>query len=460
MLGRYVLYGQIASGGMATVHYGRLLGVVGFSRTVAIKRLHPQFATDPEFVSMFLDEARLAARIRHPNVVSTIDVVATEGEVFLVMEYVQGVSLSLLVKGAMEERTRIPTGIAVSIAADMLHGLHAAHEAASEQGEPLHLVHRDVSPQNVLVGIDGTARVLDFGVAKAIGRLQTTRDGQVKGKLAYMAPEHVTGREVTRACDIFAASVVLWEILTGKRLFGGGDDGQTVYKILHASIEPPSEHVPELPAALDQVVLRGLSRVPGDRFPTAKEMARALEASYPLATASEVGDYVESAASTLLDTRARELAAIESDVSPTGPEAGATTAAERTAEPTVPENVVFVERDARAPRRWRLGALLLIVAVAAGGSALLIARRGGGAPVGSSSSSASSAPSTSSSSASLSFVIPSAAVSSSAEPPASALPTGHRGTRPPVHGPAGGACDPPFTIDSAGYRHYKRECVR
>ena len=199
MLGRYLLYGEIASGGMATVHFGRLMGVVGFSRTVAIKRLHPHYARDPEVVTMFLDEARLAARIRHPNVLPTIDVVAADGEVFLVMEYVQGVPLSHLVQAATEQGRRVPPRIVSSILVDALNGLHAAHEATNERGEPLRLVHRDVSPQNIMVGADGVARVLDFGVAKAMGRLQTTRDGQVKGKLAYMAPEHLAGREVSRA---------------------------------------------------------------------------------------------------------------------------------------------------------------------------------------------------------------------------------------------------------------------
>ena len=155
VVGRYALYGEIAAGGMATVHFGRLLGPVGFSRTVAIKRLHPQFAKDPEFVSMFLDEARLAARIRHPNVVPTLDVVATQGELFLVMDYVQGESLSKLIRIAREQGGCIPGRITAGILVGALHGLHAAHEAKNERGEPLGIVHRDISPQNVLVGSDG-----------------------------------------------------------------------------------------------------------------------------------------------------------------------------------------------------------------------------------------------------------------------------------------------------------------
>src|SRR4051812_48595350 len=151
IVGRYALHGEIASGGMATVHFGRLLGPAGFSRTVAVKRLHPHLAKDPEFTSMFLDEARLAARIRHPNVVPTLDVVSLEGELFLVMEYVPGESLSRLIKAARVDDSIIPLPIVGAIVAGALHGLHAAHEATSERRDPLDLVHRDVSPQNVLV---------------------------------------------------------------------------------------------------------------------------------------------------------------------------------------------------------------------------------------------------------------------------------------------------------------------
>src|SRR6478736_1694730 len=178
--GRYALYGEIAAGGMATVHIGRLLGPVGFARTVAIKRLHPHYAKDPEFVSMFLDEARLAARIRHPNVVPTLDVVALDGELFLVMEYVQGESFARLVREARRARLDVPPEVISAIVVGALNGLHAAHEATSERGEPLNIVHRDVTPQNILVGSDGVARLLDFGVAKAAGSLHaTTRDGQI-----------------------------------------------------------------------------------------------------------------------------------------------------------------------------------------------------------------------------------------------------------------------------------------
>jgi serine/threonine protein kinase len=180
IIGRYALHGEIAAGGMATVHLGRLVGSGGVSRLVAIKRLHAQFAKDPEFVTMFLDEGRLSVRIHHPNVVSVLDFIATDGELFLVMEYVQGEALSSLVKVLRKREEPIPEKITSSIVVGLLQGLHAAHCATNERGHPLSIVHRDVSPQNVLVSVDGVARVLDFGVAKAAGRLQTTREGHIK----------------------------------------------------------------------------------------------------------------------------------------------------------------------------------------------------------------------------------------------------------------------------------------
>jgi serine/threonine-protein kinase len=312
VLGRYGLYEKIASGGMASVHIGRLRGPVGFARTVAIKRMHPHFAEDPEFVSMFLDEARLAARIRHPNVVPTLDVVALAGELFIVMEFVHGESLARLIRGASAKGEHIPPEMVATILVGVLHGLHAAHEAKSEHGEPLDIVHRDVSPHNVLVGTDGVARVLDFGVAKAAGRAQTTREGQLKGKLAYMAPEQIRG-SASRVTDVYAASVVLWEALTGKRLFVGDNDAHVFDQVLRGCSVPPSAHVKGLPPALDAVTMRGLHVDPASRFPTARDMARAIEEAMPLAPASRIGDWVEAMAKETLAERSARIASIESE---------------------------------------------------------------------------------------------------------------------------------------------------
>src|SRR5579859_8016688 len=203
--GRYVLCGEIAAGGMATVYSGRMIGPAGFTRTVAIKRLHAQYARDPEFVTMFVDEIRMTSHISHPNVVPTIDVVADGGELSLVMEYVAGESLARLRQMAYKRGWRVPPHISTAIMAGALYGLHAAHEAKDDRGEDLGLVHRDVSPQNILIGVDGSVKMVDFGVAKAAGRMQMTRAGQLKGKVAYMSPEQVSGQfPVSRQSDVYA----------------------------------------------------------------------------------------------------------------------------------------------------------------------------------------------------------------------------------------------------------------
>lgn len=307
---RYLVYSEIAAGGMATVHLGVLRGEGGFSRTVAIKRLHRQYAVDPEFCEMFLDEARLASRIRHANVVATLDVVARDGELLLVMEYVHGESLFHLQRG-LPAVEGMPIPLACGIVAQALQGLHAAHEATSERGEPLGLVHRDVSPQNIMVGVDGVARMVDFGVAKQSTQLSRTQPGQLKGKLSYMAPERFTGEDIDRRLDIFGVGVVLWEALTGRRLFQAKNPAMTTSRILKAKIRPPSDYRPEVPPELDEAVMRALSRFPEDRFATAHEFASALGTAVEVAPPHAIGDWVAKTAATELAIRSKRLAEIE-----------------------------------------------------------------------------------------------------------------------------------------------------
>lgn len=312
VVGRYTLYEEIAAGGMATVHYGRLLGPVGFSRTVAIKRLHAHFAKDPDFAAMFLDEARVAARIRHPNVVPTLDVVSEGGELLLVMDYVHGDSLAQCLRASNAAQRVIPVEVVSAILCAVLHGLHAAHEATSESGQPLSIVHRDVSPQNVLVGADGVPRVLDFGVAKAAGRMQTTRDGQLKGKLAYMAPEQLQSEAgVDRRTDVYAAGVVLWETLTRQRLFSGDNEGIVIRNVLERRVEAPSAVAAGVPPSLDAITLRALEREASRRFATAREMALAIEAAVPVASATRIAEWLDSLVGERMARRARVVSAIE-----------------------------------------------------------------------------------------------------------------------------------------------------
>ena len=293
------------------MHLGRLLGESGFSRTVAIKQLHPQLVDAPEIAAGLLDEARIVSRIQHPNVVPTIDLLSSDDEVLLVMEYVHGESLSRLLAATRARREKVPTGIVASVLCGALHGLHAAHEARSEAGEPLGIVHRDVSPENLLVGVDGATRLLDFGIAKAHGRLTTTRNGQLKGKIAYMAPEQLLCGEVTRRTDVYAAGIVLWESLTGVRLFTGADEAAVMTAAFEAPIPLPSTVAPHLPQELDAIVLRALDRRSEGRYATARELAIAVEEALPLAPPREVGAWVERLAGPALAKRALRISRME-----------------------------------------------------------------------------------------------------------------------------------------------------
>ena len=302
-LGPYTLLMKLATGGMATVYVGNKYGVAGFERLIAVKTCHPHLRDDEEFVTMFLDEARLAARIHHPNVVATLDV-GNSDVLYLVMEYVEGDSLVSLVRRAAKLGTTIPIGVTVHVMIDALTGLHAAHELRGTDGYPLNLVHRDVSPQNILVGVDGVSRITDFGIAFAAARSTVTRAGKIKGKFSYMAPEQVRGLEATRRIDTYAAGIVLWEALTGRPLFRRKDDVSTINAVLSGPAPAPSSLVPAVPPALDAIVLRALQRKPDDRFQTAEDFVEALE-QVPVerVTARGVASYVESALGPTLEQR-------------------------------------------------------------------------------------------------------------------------------------------------------------
>ena len=320
VVGRYVLHAVIARGGMATIHLARLLGAEGFSRMVAAKRLHPQFTEDPEFVEMFLDEARIASKVHHPNVVPVLDVVQAGAEIILVQEYVHGIALDKLLRAAIHLQKALPVGVVVAIASDMLAGLHAAHEARDELGEPLEIVHRDVSPQNVLVGVDGIARLLDFGVAKAALNSHVTRAGVFKGKIAYSSPEQLHGK-ATRASDIYAAAVVLWEALAGRRIYPGLTEAQLVTAVAcHAApgllgavdreALAPSRW--ELLQALAPIVGKAMAFAADERYATAAEMLDAVREAAPAATATEVSRWVKLLGKEYLEGRERLIVSEES----------------------------------------------------------------------------------------------------------------------------------------------------
>jgi serine/threonine-protein kinase len=254
--------------------------VSGFEKLVALKRIHRHLAKEKGYVNMFLDEARIASRITHPNVCSVFDFGESDGEHYIAMEYLVGEPLSRLMSRAARDQSQrrsplLPLRM-TRIIADACEGLHAAHELKDANGDLLHVVHRDVSPRNLFVTYDGAVQVVDFGIASASQRLHHTSTGQVKGTFAYMAPEQLAARPIDRRVDIWALGVALWEMLAVRRLFKRDTTANTIHAVLYDEIRPPSEHRSQVPAELDRIVLKALQRDPKTRWRTAREMGQAL----------------------------------------------------------------------------------------------------------------------------------------------------------------------------------------
>jgi serine/threonine protein kinase len=479
-VGRYLMQDRIAAGGMASVHIGRILGPAGFSRIVAIKRLHEHLSTDPEFATMFLDEARLTAIVQHPNVVSTIDVVSDQGDLFLVMDYVLGDSLASLVSDARRLGDAIPLSIASSIMSGGLNGLHAAHEACNDRGEPMGIVHRDVSPHNVLVGADGIARIADFGVAKAAARMHSTQDGKIKGKLAYMSPEQLQSGAVDRRSDVYAAGVVLWEMTTSKRLFSGDDPGAVISAVLRGVPDLPSAHRPDVPQVLDAVVKRAVSMDPAERYPTALDFVADLEIAVPPASPREVAAWVAAVAGPKLSERRRLTVDMPTTSRamemprPTPVPATATPApTPATPAPAPPLPTAVSTRPSRARGIWIGGTVLLLLGAIALASSLGVSRLrpATAASQASGSPADSTGPATSATAAAFATdsVQPSAIPDPSQGPTveAASLPSASHGR--PNHGSRAAigtgpqpappsSCNPPFTIDGNGVKRFKPAC--
>lgn len=276
---RYECLVKIASGGMATVYVGRLRGLHGFSRLVAVKRAHAHLVDDPELRRALIAEAKLASRLHHPNVCGVLDIDEPRDELLLVMDYVEGASLAQLGSIAQKRGILLPPAAAVRIVLDLCAGLHVAHELRGDDGEPLHIVHRDVSPQNVLVGVDGLSRIADFGVAKWSEATHATTTAGVKGKFAYMAPEYIQHRQVDRRVDVFAIGVTLWEALTGRRLFRGDSEMETMMLVVTTAPQAPSEVEPRATQAFDEVIAKALDKDPAQRYATASELGAAIESA-------------------------------------------------------------------------------------------------------------------------------------------------------------------------------------
>ena len=276
--GKYLLLRQLAIGGMAEVYLARQSGPAGFEKECVIKRILPSLAADQQFVNMFLDEARIAARLSHPNIVQIFDLGSIgEGDYFLAMEHVHGVDLQQIEEAEAQRGGRIPLAIAVRIASNVAEGLEHAHRATDGRGHALGLVHRDVTPSNVIISFDGVSKILDFGIAKAVAKKQRTEVGVIKGKIPYMSPEQVQGESLDFRSDLFSLGTMLYELTTGHKPFEGEGPADLSMKILHDDPRPPDFYVERFPTPLSDVIERAMAKKPADRFQSARELHEALE---------------------------------------------------------------------------------------------------------------------------------------------------------------------------------------
>jgi serine/threonine protein kinase len=311
-VGRYEIIYPIASGGMASVYVGRLSGMAGFERLFALKVIHPHLAAERSFINMFLDEARLAGRIHHPNVAEIFEVGEENGLYFMVGELVPGRDLKMLAKRAQEKKRKIKRPLIAHILAEIAFGLNEAHEVRDEDGEPIGLVHRDVSTRNILVSYKGYAKLIDFGVAWAKGRLGHTRDGSQKGKVGYMPPEQLLGKPVDRRADIYALGVVLYTMVVGTHPFPYDNEGEQIVNMLSGNFRPPRQEDPEIEAQIETIILKAMSTDPNDRYETAEEMGKALAA---FADAHIEGDADSEIASLMQELFKEDIAAHDEEIS-------------------------------------------------------------------------------------------------------------------------------------------------
>jgi serine/threonine protein kinase len=274
----YEVLAKLATGGMAEIFLARSKGLAGVERYCVMKRILREHAGDIRFVQMFLDEARLVARLQHSNIAQVYDLGKLGDSFFFTMEYVHGETIRSVITRAKQLHRPIPLACVFTIAVGIAAALHHAHERLGPNDRPLGIVHRDISPSNVIVGFDGIVKVVDFGIAKVDNSSHETRAGMVKGKISYLSPEQARAQVVDRRTDLFALGIVMWELLTGQWLYDRGDDYDTMTAIITEPPPPPSSVRPELPAELDALVIKALSKAPASRFQTAEEMGEAIEA--------------------------------------------------------------------------------------------------------------------------------------------------------------------------------------
>ncbi|HEX4458250.1 MAG TPA: serine/threonine-protein kinase, partial [Polyangia bacterium] len=295
--GKYLLVERLARGGMAEVFRAVFSGAAGFEKQVAVKRVLPVFEGEQEFVTLFVDEARIASSLTHVNIAQVFDFGIDEGSYYLAMELVDGVDLGRLRDSAARRALRFPVAIAAYIVAEAARGLAYAHEKRGSDGNPLGIVHRDVSPQNLLVSYAGEVKIVDFGIAKAAGKLHKTQSGALMGKIRYMSPEQISAEPLDGRSDLFSLAVIFWELLAGVPLWPGDNPGAVADQIRHAKLEPPSRRGRDVPAELDAIVMGALERGRDARPAKASDFARALSGwlatAAPTLTREDVGAFVQ-----------------------------------------------------------------------------------------------------------------------------------------------------------------------
>lgn len=385
-LGRYRLYFRLGTGGMASVYLGRIIGETGFTRWLAIKQIHEHLAEDPIFREMFIDEARVACKLDHPNLVMFFDAGFEEGRPFLVMEYVKGETLAQILKCCHKQGRRLPPQIAARILAWACDGLHHAHELRDPDGEPRGLVHRDLSPHNILVSYDGAVKVTDFGIAKAAGRVTKTRTGFIKGKPQYMSPEQALAKRLDRRSDVFSLGTLLWEATMGRRLFRENSEFETFRRITEGDVPRPRSIDRSYPPTLEAIVLKALSVQPAQRQQSARLLQDELEAyliqtGKPVSTGT-IADEMTSLFEDRIKTTAEMLdwAMRHPDGAPPGParldETQKTGSTSLSLQPPTADEPASALRAASATRptpTWvRLAIITAVLVIAVGASALIV----------------------------------------------------------------------------------------
>ncbi|MFB6265415.1 MAG: serine/threonine protein kinase, partial [Bradymonadaceae bacterium] len=275
--GKYYLLERISVGGMAEIYKAKAFGVEGFERVLAVKKILSNIAEDESFIEMFVDEAKIAGQLNHPNIAQIYDLGKVDDAYYIALEYISGKDLKTIFERSRRVGESVDIPQICYVCKKVCEGLDHAHEKTNSQGEPLNIVHRDVSPQNILISYEGEVKIIDFGIAKAQGKTSQTQVGVLKGKFSYMSPEQVRGLQVDHRSDLFSLGIVLYEMLTLERLFLGESDFDTLEKIRKVEMSPPSLYNPNIPDQLEDIVLKALAKDPDDRFQSAAEMAQALE---------------------------------------------------------------------------------------------------------------------------------------------------------------------------------------